>query len=621
MHGGIMTFGISKKLTLMTGIAVALSILAMSLQLFSINQILWENRKELIATQVESTISMLAHFAQQAQSGAMTVEEAQERAKDAIRAIRYGDDDYIFMYDPQGLRVMHPDVEREGTNAWSATDAHGKLHIREMIMTARAGGGFTEYYVARLSGGDPLPKLSYSALFEPWGWTVGAGLYVDDITADFMAELRRSALWSALMLLALIGCAIPLSRSISQPIRALTAMMGRLAQGQTDMSAPGAGRRDEIGAMAGAVETFREATIERDRLTREAEAVNARQAAMAEETSHRAAQLQKFVAAISTGFDSLSRGDLTIRITEDVATEFEPIRRQFNDSIQQLDEALGVVIEGVTVMRGGLAEISAAAQDLAQRTEQQAANIEATVAALTEVSNEVDQAAEGASTAQKSAEAAQHNAQKGGDIVRKAVTAVGEIEGSTQQIGTIIGVINEIAFQTNLLALNAGIEAARAGEAGRGFAVVAREVRDLAHRTGEAAHEIKGLISTSTDYVKEGAQLVRASGTSLVTIVDEVSAMRTAITMIASSTREQSQSLRVLSEGADQMDQATQQNAAMVEETTAAARALEEQMDQLAEKATQFRTSQRGGHDFSRHTPGASGGRSRVKLVAGNSRW
>ncbi|TJZ84438.1 methyl-accepting chemotaxis protein [Paracoccus hibiscisoli] len=586
-----MTFGISRKLTLMIGVAVTLSILAMSLQLYSLHKILWKDRQDLIATQVESTMSMLAHFAAQADAGAMTLDEAQTRAKEAARAIRYGDGDYVFMYDPQGNRVMHPDTEREGTNAWEATDANGKLHIREMIQTAQAGGGFTDYHVARLSGGDPQPKLSYSALFQPWDWTVGAGLYVDDINADFMAELQRSGIWSALLLAALIACAVPLSRSISRPIKTLTAMMGRLAQGQTDLPAPGAARRDEIGAMARAVETFRAATIDRDRLSAEAEAVNARQAAMVEETSRRATQLQQFVAAISTGFDTLSRGDLTVRITQDVAPEFEAIKRQFNDSLGQLDEALGTVVEGVGIIRAGLAEISAAAHDLAHRTEQQAANLEETVAALTEVSRGVDESAEGASSAQTSAETAQHNAQGGGEIVQKAVSAVGEIEESTQKIGTIVTVIDEIAFQTNLLALNAGIEAARAGEAGRGFAVVAHEVRALAHKSAEAAHQIKDLIGTSNLHVREGADLVRASGTSLVTIVEEVSAVRTIITMIASRTREQSQSLRSLSAGADQMDKVTQQNAAMVEQTTAAARALEEQTDQLAGKARQFRTS------------------------------
>ncbi|MFC0199512.1 methyl-accepting chemotaxis protein [Paracoccus rhizosphaerae] len=590
-----MGFGISKKLTLMIGVAVALSVVAMSLQLMSLNKVLWNDRKELIETQVASTMSILAHFAAEADAGVMTLQEAQTRAKEAARAIRYGDDDYVFIYDTTGLRLMHPDREREGTMAWDATDAHGKLHIREMIQTAQAGGGFTDYYTARLSGGEPLPKLSYSAQFAPWDWTVGAGLYVDDITADFMAELRRSGLWSALLVAALVACAIPLSRSIGRPIRSLTAMMGRLAQGRTDMPAPGVERGDEIGAMARAVETFREATIERDRLAAAAAEVTAQQTAMVEATRLKAAELEQFVAAISQGFDRLSCGDLTVRLDDNLAAEFGPIRHQFNESLGQLDEAFGVVVEGVTIMRAGLAEISAAAQDLAQRTEQQAANLEETVAALTEVSRGVDRTADGASSAESSAEAAQRSAEGGGRVVQKAVAAVGEIEGSTQRIGTIITVIDEIAFQTNLLALNAGIEAARAGEAGRGFAVVAHEVRALAHKTVEAAHEIKKLIGTSTASVQEGADLVRASGTSLVTIVDEVSAMRDIITMIATSTREQSQSLRALSEGADQMDRVTQQNAAMVEQTTAAARALEEQTEQLAAKAAQFRTSPRDG--------------------------
>lgn len=590
-----MSFGISRKLTLMIGVAVLLSVLAMSLQLQGLHRAMWKDRQAMIAAQVDSAASILAHFAQAAESGAMTVTEAQDRAREAARAIRYGDGDYVFIYDPQGLRIMHPDLSREGTMAWDATDARGKLHIREMIQTAQAGGGFTDYHVERLSGGEPQPKLSYTRMFEPWGWIVGAGLYVDDLNTDFMAEMRRGALWSGLLVLALVACAVPLSRSIGRPIRALTAMMDRLARGDTAAETPGLTRRDELGAMARAVETFRGATIERNQLAGEAEAVNARQAAMVAQSEERAAQLQDFVGAISRGFGRLSAGDLTVRITETVAPEFDPIRRQFNDALDQLDGAFGGVVEGVAVMRAGLAEISVAAQDLAQRTEMQAANLEETVAALGEVSRGVGQAAEGASEAQHGAETAQHSAEGGGEIVRNAVAAVGEIEESTQRIGTIITVIDEIAFQTNLLALNAGIEAARAGEAGRGFAVVAHEVRALAHKTAEAAHEIKTLIGRSNASVREGAELVRASGLSLVEIVEQVSRMRETITRIAAGTREQSHSLRALSEGADQMDRVTQQNAAMVEETTAAARGLEEQTEQLAARAAQFRTSPASG--------------------------
>ncbi|CAM3195118.1 methyl-accepting chemotaxis protein [Paracoccus nototheniae] len=588
-----MTFGISRKLALLIAVAATLSIAAMSLQLMSLRSLMWNDRKDLIRTQVDSTMAILSHFAAQAEAGTLPLSEAQDRAKEAARAIRYGDDDYIFIFNPQGLRVMHPDLSREGSNAWDATDATGKFHIRDLIAAARIGGGFTQYHVTRLSGGDPLRKLSYSQQFTPWDWTVGAGLYVNDIAADFRAEIRRSGLWSALLLAALIACAVPLSRSISRPIGALTAMMGQLAAGRTDLPAPGRDRGDEVGAMARAVETFRSATIQRDLLTAEAGAARTLQEAEARATQARAAQLDRFVTVIGAGFDRLSSGDLTVRITEDVAPEFAAIRHQFNESLDQLDDALGTVIEGVTMMRAGLAEISSAASDLAHRTEQQAASLEETVAALTEVSRGVDQAATGVAQARVSAETAQKNAEGGGQIVQQAVVAVGQIEGSSRQIGAIIGVIDEIAFQTNLLALNAGIEAARAGDAGAGFAVVAQEVRGLARRSADAAHQIKDLITASTGYVTEGADLVRASGQSLMTIVDEVSTVRRVITTIAETARDQAHSLNALTATADQMDRATQQNAAMVEQTTAATHALEQQTEQLAAAALQFTTTRR----------------------------
>lgn len=186
---------------------------------------------------------------------------------------------------------------------------------------------------------------------------------------------------------------------------------------------------------------------------------------------------------------------------------------------------------------------------------------------------------------------ARETAEKGGEIVSRAIAAMTEIQGSSTKISDIIGVIDEIAFQTNLLALNAGVEAARAGEAGKGFAVVAQEVRELAQRSANAAKEIKQLISTSSSQVDTGVRLVSESGNALHAIVEQVVAMSTTIADIALSTREQAGSLREVSSAADQMDKVTQQNAAMVEETTAAAQNLSSETENLAQAISRFKTN------------------------------
>ncbi|MBC6715254.1 CHASE3 domain-containing protein [Aurantimonas sp. DM33-3] len=385
-----------------------------------------------------------------------------------------------------------------------------------------------------------------------------------------------------------------LSRSISTPISQMTGVMRSLAAGDKTVAIPGAGRQDEIGEMAGAVEAFKKAAIERDELAQEAEATRIsqedakkRQAAL---DNAKAEDLRAFVGVVEVGFERLSAGDLTVRMQDRVAEEFEPIRAKFNASVASLEEAIGHVVTSIASIRTGLGEINTASNDLAHRTEQQAASLEETVAALGQVTQAVNETAEGAGKAQQVASGAREKAQKGGEVVGKAVAAMGQIEQSSEKINSIISVIDEIAFQTNLLALNAGVEAARAGEAGKGFAVVAQEVRGLAQRSAEAAKEIKTLIATSREQVGTGVELVTASGKSLEEIVTEVSAMAEVISTIASSAREQATSLREVSGAADQMDKVTQQNAAMVEEATAASQTLANETDELAHAMAQFRT-------------------------------
>ena len=345
--------------------------------------------------------------------------------------------------------------------------------------------------------------------------------------------------------------------------------------------------------MAQAVQVFKDAAIEKVRV--EAQAVELRQGAEAErsrteaEKAREAAEDHVAVSALAEGLASLARGDLTHRIDAEFAPKTQKLKDDFNAAMAQLQETMGQITGAIDTMKTGTGEISQAADDLSRRTEQQAASLEETAAALDEITRTVKQTAEGARQAAQVSGEARGGAEKSGAVVREAVGAMAQIEKSSEQIGQIIGVIDEIAFQTNLLALNAGVEAARAGEAGKGFAVVAQEVRALAQRSAEAAKEIKELISTSTEQVNQGVGLVGQTGEVLELIVGQVTEMSDLVNRIAESAQEQSTGLGQVNVAVNQMDQVTQQNAAMVEESTAASHSLAREADALAGLIARFK--------------------------------
>ena len=382
---------------------------------------------------------------------------------------------------------------------------------------------------------------------------------------------------------------------IVNPLNTLQSVMARLAAGDFDTVIHGAGRKDELGGMARAVQVFKDNGLERIRLEREAEMsrkdVEAERQRSMLQSKDAAERQTAVVNALAGGLDHLSNGDLTYRLNDVFPAEYEKLRTDFNSAIQKLDGTMNVIGSNAGGIRSGADQISQAADDLSKRTEQQAANLEETAAALDEITATVKKTADGAKSANSAVATTKSDAERSGEIVRQAVTAMSAIEASSNQVSQIIGVIDEIAFQTNLLALNAGVEAARAGDAGRGFAVVAQEVRALAQRSADAAKEIKGLISESTQQVTAGVDLVGKTGLALEKIVGQVNEISLVVTEIASSAQEQSTGLHQVNTAVNQMDQMTQQNAAMVEESTAASHALLGESNELARLIGQFRTS------------------------------
>jgi methyl-accepting chemotaxis protein len=383
-----------------------------------------------------------------------------------------------------------------------------------------------------------------------------------------------------------------LSRAIARPISQMTEAMGRLAAGDMAAEIPAVGRKDEVGRMAGAVQHFKDAAIEKARL--EGETAEQRRATEQERRSaeaERAAAAQEqgqVVDSLAQGLERLAAGALTFRLTQAFAPGYEKLRADFNAAMEEMQRTIAEVATNSDGVRAASTEISQASDDLSRRTEQQAASLEETAAALDEITATVRKTAHGAGQARDAMGAARTDAERSGMVVRDAVAAMSEIENSAQQISQIIGVIDEIAFQTNLLALNAGVEAARAGDAGRGFAVVASEVRALAQRSADAAKEIKALISASSQQVDRGVTLVGETGKALERIVAQVTQIADVVTEIAASTEEQSSGLQEVNTAVNQMDQVTQQNAAMVEEATAASHALTSEADALAQLISRF---------------------------------
>jgi len=379
---------------------------------------------------------------------------------------------------------------------------------------------------------------------------------------------------SALVLVAGVGLWIG-NRKIAAPLSDLAVRMNDLATGNLTIEVGGQQRKDEVGAMARSVQVFKDNAVEMRRLE--------------EERASAARDLARVVEALAKGLAKLSEGELTYRVTEELAPDYRKLGDDFNDAMGGLQDAMGVVSEAINSIRGGAGEISSAAGDLSRRSEQQAASLEETAAAMEEITVTVGKTAEGANHARDFVSTTKVDAERAGQVVREAVEAMGQIEKSAHQIVQIIGVIDEIAFQTNLLALNAGVEAARAGEAGRGFAVVASEVRALAQRSGEAAKEIKTLISASSQEVGRGVELVAQTGEALGRIVDQVGEISGVVSDIAVSAEEQATSLQQVNTAVGQMDQMTQHNAAMAEEATAASEALARETLELTQLVGRFK--------------------------------
>ena len=395
-------------------------------------------------------------------------------------------------------------------------------------------------------------------------------------------------------LLAIAG-GLMLVESLRGPLKRVNETMTRLAKGDLDVAIDGRDRGDEIGDMVRSVAVFRDNALENVRLEQEAAAARE---ATAQEAARRAAERARIeaeqkqaLAALSDVLQKLAAGDLQEGMSDELSADFIEMAHTYNNAVGALRHTLSDVRATTEEIRGGTGNLAASADDLARRTEQQAAALEQSSRALRHLSDVVRSTADSARRTSQTVNDTQGHAQRSGEIVARAVHAMGEINQSSEKIATIIGVIDEIAFQTNLLALNAGVEAARAGEAGRGFAVVAQEVRELAQRCAGAAREIKGLIQASSAQVQSGVTLVEETGGALSVIINHVSEVQQLVAAISAAASEQYTGISEVSKAVQEVELITQQNAAMVEENNAEIHGLRQRVGLLADEIDRFRIS------------------------------
>ncbi len=512
---------VARRLAALVTLTLLSMLALLASMMVSERKLLLDERAANVRQVVETVHGIAVHYHALAAKGEMSDAEAQQRAMEAMRPLRYSGNEYFWVNDMVPRMLMHPiRPELQGQDLSGNKDPSGKLLFVEFVnVVKRQGEGFISYLWPKPGSDKPVEKVSYVKGFAPWGWVIGSGVYTDTVQATFLQRLAQAGGITALLALLLLAVSWMIAHSIFRQLGAEPAQLNAI--------------------------------------------------------THR-----------------IANGDLTVDIppTRDSNSVTHGIRAM-RDSVAHIVRDVRQGAEGVATASS---EIAQGNHDLSGRTESQASALQQTAASMEQLGSTVRQNSDSAQQANQLALSATQVAEQAGGVVGQVVHTMRDIDASSHKIADIIGVIDGIAFQTNILALNAAVEAARAGEQGRGFAVVAGEVRLLAGRSAEAAKEIKTLISDSVARVEQGSALADKAGTTMTEVVSAIRRVTDIMGEISAASREQSTGVAQVGEAITQMDQATQQNAALVEEMAAAASGLKTQALQLVNTVATFRTGAQG---------------------------